>query len=74
MVVITYYGPLKKAQNHSAGDEKSYTYIAQRVAKLKWKWAGHIVRRRWTLGFQGVGVLVGPQRGGQTKSNIAGSR
>ncbi|CAH2265472.1 jg10057 [Pararge aegeria aegeria] len=35
------------------------TYIAQRVAKLKWKWAGHIARRtEWTLGFQGVGMAT----------------
>ncbi|CAH2241182.1 jg3248 [Pararge aegeria aegeria] len=61
---------LKKAQRHSASDEKSYvrsistcqirneeirrrtkvTDLAQRVAKLKLLWAGHIARRtdgRW---------------------------
>ncbi|CAH2267072.1 jg8336 [Pararge aegeria aegeria] len=56
--VVAYYGPHKKAQNHSAGDGKRngcrneeirrrtrVTDIAQRVAKLKWKWAGHIARR-----------------------------
>ncbi|CAH2269130.1 jg27385 [Pararge aegeria aegeria] len=65
----------------------SVTDIAQRVAKLKWKWA-HISENRWTLGFQGVGManphrcwngdpaqvnaaLFGPQRGGQTTSNEA---
>ncbi|CAH2210348.1 jg1552 [Pararge aegeria aegeria] len=31
--------------------------IAQRVAKLKWQWAGHIVRRR-TLGSQGAGMAA----------------
>ncbi|CAH2208674.1 jg4156 [Pararge aegeria aegeria] len=30
--------------------------VAQRVAKVKWQWAGHIAR--WTLGFQGVGVAT----------------
>ncbi|CAH2237940.1 jg4634 [Pararge aegeria aegeria] len=51
------------------------TGIAQRVAKLKWKWVGHIVRRtdgRWgskVLEWRprtGNAALVGPQRGGQT--------
>ncbi|CAH2268372.1 jg15826 [Pararge aegeria aegeria] len=51
------------------------TDIAQQVAKLKWQWAGHIVRRkdgRWgpkVLEWQPVLVsaaLVDPQRGGQT--------
>ncbi|CAH2259291.1 jg10036 [Pararge aegeria aegeria] len=52
--------------------------IAQRVAKLKWKWAGHIARRTDGRGVprcwngdpaQVNAVLVGPQRGGQTTSN-----
>ncbi|CAH2239479.1 jg21486 [Pararge aegeria aegeria] len=51
------------------------TDIAQRVAKLKWQWAGHIVRRRnglWgpkVLEWQPVLVnaaLVDPRRGGRT--------
>ncbi|CAH2269166.1 jg1699 [Pararge aegeria aegeria] len=64
--------------------------IAQRVAKLKWKWAGHIARRtdgRW--GSKTVladwcwngdpapvnAALVGPQRGGPNKSlGAAGSK
>ncbi|CAH2207481.1 jg23359 [Pararge aegeria aegeria] len=59
------------------------TDIAQRDAKLKWKWAGHIARRtdgRWGSNFprcwngdpaQVNAVLVVPQRGGQTTSNEA---
>ncbi|CAH2232298.1 jg21680 [Pararge aegeria aegeria] len=51
------------------------TDIAQRVAKLKWQWAGHIVRRkdgRWgpkVLEWQprtGKRSVGDPQRGGQT--------
>ncbi|CAH2255374.1 jg15420 [Pararge aegeria aegeria] len=37
------------------------TDIAQRVAKLKCQWAGHIVRRkdgRWGLKVVGAGILV----------------
>ncbi|CAH2243454.1 jg9370 [Pararge aegeria aegeria] len=44
------------------------TDIAQRVAKLKWQWAGHIVRRkdgRWGPELVSA-ALVGPQRGGET--------
>ncbi|CAH2237416.1 jg11271 [Pararge aegeria aegeria] len=53
------------------------TDIAQRVAKLMWQWAGHIVRRkdgRWGSKVQHLGngspellsaALVDPQRGGQ---------
>ncbi|CAH2207771.1 jg3037 [Pararge aegeria aegeria] len=51
------------------------TDITQRVAKLKWQWAGHIVRRkdgRWgpkVLEWQprtGKRSVGRPQRGGQT--------
>ncbi|CAH2251949.1 jg13826 [Pararge aegeria aegeria] len=42
------------------------TDIAQRVAKLKWQWAGQLARR--TDGPWGLKVLVGPQRGGQMTS------
>ncbi|CAH2236078.1 jg3650 [Pararge aegeria aegeria] len=53
------------------------TDTAQRVAKLKWKWAGHVARRtdgRWGTKLewrppQVNAALVGPQRGGQTTSN-----
>ncbi|CAH2234711.1 jg4697 [Pararge aegeria aegeria] len=50
--------------------------IAQRVAKLKWQWAGHIVRRGMDVGFprcsNGSPVLVNaalvdPRRDGRTK-------
>ncbi|CAH2241367.1 jg15566 [Pararge aegeria aegeria] len=67
LTTVAYYGTHKKAQSCSAGDGESYsesdqirneeirrraTDIAQRVAKLKWQWAGHIVRStdgRWGL-------------------------
>ncbi|CAH2215578.1 jg27648 [Pararge aegeria aegeria] len=52
------------------------TDIVQRVAKLKWQWAGHIVRRRdgrwgvpWCWNGSPVLVnaaLVDPRRGGRT--------
>ncbi|CAH2244441.1 jg11620 [Pararge aegeria aegeria] len=49
------------------------TVIAQRVAKLKWKWAGHIAQKTdGRFGFQNFDLaqvnaaLVGPKRGGQT--------
>ncbi|CAH2244044.1 jg12145 [Pararge aegeria aegeria] len=54
------------------------TDIAQRVAKLKWQWAGHIARRtdgRWVPRCwsgnpaQENAALVDPQPGGQTTSN-----
>ncbi|CAH2233311.1 jg6233 [Pararge aegeria aegeria] len=57
--------------------ELRFTDIAQRVAKLKWQWAGHIARStngRWGLkvlewrprtGTRSVGR---PQRGGQMTS------
>ncbi|CAH2237350.1 jg12064 [Pararge aegeria aegeria] len=33
--------------------------ITQRVTKLKWQWAGRIVRREgWTLGSQGAGMAA----------------
>ncbi|CAH2226326.1 jg18032 [Pararge aegeria aegeria] len=52
------------------------TDIAQLVAKLKW-WGARCSENRWTLGFQGVGVVprngkrsVGdPQPGRKTTSN-----
>ncbi|CAH2228161.1 jg22444 [Pararge aegeria aegeria] len=62
--------------------ETRVTDIAQRVLKLKWKWAGHVARRtdeRWgpkalewpprTVIVGGRPGLVGPQRGVQTTSN-----
>ncbi|CAH2269962.1 jg9705 [Pararge aegeria aegeria] len=48
------------------------TDTAQRVAKLKWQWAGHIVRRkdgRWGLKVLEWQLCTGkrrPQQGGQT--------
>ncbi|CAH2260552.1 jg18260 [Pararge aegeria aegeria] len=44
------------------------TDIAQRVAKLKWQWADHLVRRkdgRWSPELVSA-ALVDPKRGGQT--------
>ncbi|CAH2236238.1 jg22049 [Pararge aegeria aegeria] len=38
------------------------TDIAQRVAELKWKWAGHSSENRWTLKFQGVGMATPHRR------------
>ncbi|CAH2229176.1 jg21608 [Pararge aegeria aegeria] len=57
------------------------TDIAQRVAKPKWRWAGHIVQRT-ALGFLGVGVQprtgkrsVGPPtRWKDDIKQVAGSR
>ncbi|CAH2261471.1 jg20131 [Pararge aegeria aegeria] len=47
------------------------TDIAQRVANLEWKWAGHKVRR--TAGLDWTG-LVGPQRVGQTDESLGAAR
>ncbi|CAH2232600.1 jg10161 [Pararge aegeria aegeria] len=51
------------------------TDIAQRVAKIKWQWAGHILRRRGDVGVPKCwngssalvnAVMVDPRRGGRT--------
>ncbi|CAH2244453.1 jg6769 [Pararge aegeria aegeria] len=71
--------PHKKAQSHSAGDGERYASmqirnedirrrtrvndIAQRVAKLKWQWAGHMARR--TDGRRGLKVLEWRPRTGK---------
>ncbi|CAH2234239.1 jg16687 [Pararge aegeria aegeria] len=58
--------------------ELSLSVVAQRVAKLKWKWAGHIDRRTMDAGVprcwngdpaQLHAAMPGPQRAGQTTSN-----
>ncbi|CAH2270001.1 jg6476 [Pararge aegeria aegeria] len=48
------------------------TDIAQRVAKLKWKWAGHIVQR--TDGRWGSKVLEWQRRTGKRSKRVARSR
>ncbi|CAH2251669.1 jg2315 [Pararge aegeria aegeria] len=48
-------------RNEEIRSRTRVTDIAQRVAKLKWKWAGHI-ENRWTLGFQGVEMATPHRR------------
>ncbi|CAH2243373.1 jg5178 [Pararge aegeria aegeria] len=64
-----------KIKNVEIRRRTKVTDIAQRVAKLKWQWAGHIVRRRdgrWgpkVLEWQprtGKRSVGGPRRGGRT--------
>ncbi|CAH2241108.1 jg13163 [Pararge aegeria aegeria] len=67
------------SQRDQIGNEKIRTDIAQRVTKLKWKWAGHIARKTevGVLRFwngdpaQVNATLDGPQEGGQTTSNAS---
>ncbi|CAH2269950.1 jg24544 [Pararge aegeria aegeria] len=68
------------SETNSILDEKNVVLIkydiAQRAAKLKWQWAGHIVRRKdgrwgpkvleWQPQTGASAALVDPQRGGQT--------
>ncbi|CAH2227254.1 jg14153, partial [Pararge aegeria aegeria] len=50
------------------------TRVTERVAKLKWQWAGHIVRRKdGRLGSQGAGMAApncGPVMGRYDDDNI----
>ncbi|CAH2238052.1 jg21664 [Pararge aegeria aegeria] len=62
---------LDRIRNVEIRKRARVTDIAQRVAKLKWHWAGHIVRRRderWGPKVLELvsATLVDPQQGRQT--------